>query len=400
MPVTSVIGARVSAPSAWARSRMIVPGAERIDDADPRRREATEDDVGVDVGHHRLDLLGRHQLRLDPPRARRRHPALELLHPLGRPGDLDPAALGEDAHLLVLLDAIGGERRHLARVVGQEDEVRGVTGRAAGVRQRTLLDLDDVLPAKPGEVVDKAVADDAGADDDDARGIRLRAQSVLLSRAPPWRDRDRRATMAMGGHSTAAPDALPVDDLEMGRLPALDALGMTGGDRLPDVPAGRCFERRPRLPHRHRQEVVVARSDRQVERERPAAGVDVGDRPVACLPDVGLAFAGTSQPRNVRRIRGVPTPSNGIEIASGRTSSTRSVVSSMYSGWKIGGSKSSPTPATIASRDDQTLAFSRGPSSSGPRRPRKTSTMPGSRRRSGSMTSRRMESKAEPTGRN
>ena len=61
---------------------------------------------------------------------------------------------------------------HLPRVVGQEDEVRGVAGRAAGVRQRALLDQDDVAPAQPGEVVDEAVADDAGADDDDARGTR------------------------------------------------------------------------------------------------------------------------------------------------------------------------------------------------------------------------------------
>ena len=153
-------------------------GAERVDDADPGRREAAEDDVGVDVGDHLLDLGGRDELRLDPPRARRRHPALELLHPLGRAGDLDPAALGEDADLLVLLDAVGGQGGHLARMVGQEDEVRGVAGRAARVRERAFLDLDDVLPAEPGEVVDEAVADDAGADDDDPRGTGLRAQSI------------------------------------------------------------------------------------------------------------------------------------------------------------------------------------------------------------------------------
>ena len=147
-------------------------GPQRVDDADPRRREAAQDDVRVDVGDHRLDLLGRDQFRVDPPRARRRHPALQLLHPLGRPGDLDPAALGEDAELLVLLDAIERQVRHLARVVGQEDEVGGVAGRAARVRERTLLDLRDVLPAESGEMVDKAVADDAGADDDNARSTR------------------------------------------------------------------------------------------------------------------------------------------------------------------------------------------------------------------------------------
>jgi hypothetical protein len=51
-------------------------------------------------------------------------------------------------------------------VVGQEDEVGRVAGRAPRVGQRPLVDLDDVGPAELGEVVDQAVADDAGADDD------------------------------------------------------------------------------------------------------------------------------------------------------------------------------------------------------------------------------------------
>jgi hypothetical protein len=47
-----------------------------------------------------------------------------------------------------------------------------VASRATRVRERTFLDLGDLLPAEPGKVVDKAVADDAGADDDDACGTR------------------------------------------------------------------------------------------------------------------------------------------------------------------------------------------------------------------------------------
>src|SRR5699024_4394784 len=43
-----------------------------------------------------------------------------------------------------------------------------ISGRAAGIRQRALVDLDDVLPAELGEMVDEAVADDAGTDNDDA----------------------------------------------------------------------------------------------------------------------------------------------------------------------------------------------------------------------------------------
>ena len=103
-----------------------------------------------------------------PHEHRRRRPPLQLLHPLGRAGDLDAAAPGEDAHLLVLDDAVEGDRRHLLRVVGQEDEVRGVTGGATRVRQRALVEQDDVAPAEAGEVPGHAVADDAGADDHDA----------------------------------------------------------------------------------------------------------------------------------------------------------------------------------------------------------------------------------------
>src|SRR5699024_12202129 len=63
---------------------------------------------------------------------------------------------------------VEGEVGDLTRMVDGEDEVRRVAGRAAGIRQRALVDLDDVLPAELGEMVDEAVADDAGTDNDDA----------------------------------------------------------------------------------------------------------------------------------------------------------------------------------------------------------------------------------------
>ena len=62
-----------------------------------------------------------------------------------------------------------GELGHLLLVVGKEHEVRRVPGRAAGVRERALVEQDDVRPAEPGEVVREAVADDPAADDDGAR---------------------------------------------------------------------------------------------------------------------------------------------------------------------------------------------------------------------------------------
>ena len=141
---------------------------QRVDDADVRGGEAAEDDRILEVRDLLLDLGRGEELGVDAPRHRRRRPPLQLLHPLGRAGDLDAAAPGEDAHLLVLDDAVEGERGHLLRVVGQEDEVRRVTGRAAGVRQRPLVEQDDVAPAETGEVPGHAVADDAGADDHDA----------------------------------------------------------------------------------------------------------------------------------------------------------------------------------------------------------------------------------------
>ena len=72
------------------------------------------------------------------------------------------------SELAVLARALGRERRHLLGVVDGEDEVRRVSGRAAGVRQRALVEQHDVGPAQPREVVGEAVADDAAADDDGA----------------------------------------------------------------------------------------------------------------------------------------------------------------------------------------------------------------------------------------
>ena len=173
MPVTSTPAATVSAPRSCAFWRMSVPGLERVDDADAGRVEAAEDDGLVDERDHRLDLgRGQQAGALDAPRGRRRHPPLQLLHPLGRPGDLDAAALVVDAELAVLVGALDRERRHLLGVVGQEDEVRGVAGRAARVRERALLDEHDVPPAVLGQVVGHAVADDPGADDDDPCPLR------------------------------------------------------------------------------------------------------------------------------------------------------------------------------------------------------------------------------------
>ena len=99
-----------------------------------------------------------------------------------------PAALGEDAHLLVLADAVDRQRGHLLRVVDQVDEVRGVACGPARVGQRALVEQHDVAPAQAAEVVGEAVADDAGADHD---GSQL--SSSLRDRGRRRRSRDRGA---------------------------------------------------------------------------------------------------------------------------------------------------------------------------------------------------------------
>ena len=145
-------------------------GAQRVDHADARRVEAADDHALVDERDELLHLGGCHEPHVvHTPRLRRGHPPPQLLHALLRAGDLDPAGVGEHAELVVLLDAVERQRRHLLRVVDRVDEVRGVAGRAAGVGQRALVDQHEVGPAEPRQVIGEAVAHDAGADHDRLR---------------------------------------------------------------------------------------------------------------------------------------------------------------------------------------------------------------------------------------
>ena len=59
IPVTSVLGETVNAPSASAASRISVPAPDRVDDADAGRVEAAEQDLLVDVRHELLHLRRR-----------------------------------------------------------------------------------------------------------------------------------------------------------------------------------------------------------------------------------------------------------------------------------------------------------------------------------------------------
>ena len=159
---------------------------ERVHDPDPGRVEAAQDHVLVDEGDELTNLSRREQLdRLHAPRLRGRDPSLQLLHPLRRARDLDPAALGEDPQLLVLGDALHGESRHLLRMVDEIDEIRGVPGGAAGAGKRSLVEQHYVSPAKATQVVGHAVAHDPGADHDHARCLgQSRHESASFCREP------------------------------------------------------------------------------------------------------------------------------------------------------------------------------------------------------------------------
>ena len=55
-------------------------------------------------------------------------------------------------------------------------------GRASRVGERALVDLHDVAPAEPSQVVDEAVADDAGADHHDRAVPGTVCHGLLLTR--------------------------------------------------------------------------------------------------------------------------------------------------------------------------------------------------------------------------
>ena len=102
-----------------------------------------------------------------------RHPD-QLLEASGRRGNLQASDLVE-ATLAVflqreqLLDRVPRELTHGLRNVGLEDEARRVRGRSAGHLQRPLVDDGDVFPTPCDQFIGNVGANDAGADDDNAR---------------------------------------------------------------------------------------------------------------------------------------------------------------------------------------------------------------------------------------
>ena len=151
------------------------PELQGVADADARGVEAADEDALVDERDQLLDLGRGDQAGVDAPVLRGVDLPSELVHARLGTRDLEAAALGVDVPLLVLARALQRELRHLLVVVGEVQEVGGVAGGAAGVRERALVDEHDVPPAEAGEVVRDAVADDAGTDDHDLRACRKAA---------------------------------------------------------------------------------------------------------------------------------------------------------------------------------------------------------------------------------
>ena len=153
--------AGLGGPAAHLRARL-----QRIDRGDARCVEAAQDDVGVDEGHQFDDFVDREELSLDAPAFGRRHTATELLEALFAARHLDAAASILQAERLVLKLAVDGEIDDLLGVVDGEDEVRGVPGGSAWVRQRPFVEQDDVGPAEIAEMAHQAIAHDPSTDDD------------------------------------------------------------------------------------------------------------------------------------------------------------------------------------------------------------------------------------------
>ena len=160
---------------------------QRVDHRHRWRVEAAEDDLVVDERNHLLDLRGGEEPTVDAVRLGRGHAAVELLEPGLVACDLDATAFVVHPALDVLALTLECQQRHLLVVVGREDEVRGVTCRAAGVGQRALVEEDHVGPAQCGEMPHEAVSDDAGADHDTG-GLRRYFVHVLLPDGSAWAD--------------------------------------------------------------------------------------------------------------------------------------------------------------------------------------------------------------------
>ena len=141
-----------------------------VDVAVVRVVEPRLDVVGGDERVPLADLGGREHLELDALRARLRHHMLELVHPVGGVREPDAA---RDVVVHVVADTRTELRIELGAVALQLDEVpgggevRAVARRVPGGTGRQLVALDEhgVAHTELGQMVERAAADGAAADD-------------------------------------------------------------------------------------------------------------------------------------------------------------------------------------------------------------------------------------------
>ena len=114
--------------------------------------------------------VGVDEVRVETDRARPAQGPLELAELVAARRDSDAADGVKHAERLIELDTVTAEREHRRGGIEHRHEAHRLAGRTG--RQLRLLDEEDIVLARPGEVVGDAAAGDPAADDDDARLVR------------------------------------------------------------------------------------------------------------------------------------------------------------------------------------------------------------------------------------
>ena len=166
-------GALEARPACFGAPREGDHRARGLRQAVGRRVQAAEDTVAVQQGVEPDALLRVDERALDPPRRQPPVPAAQVGQPLRGRRDLQPADLLEAPRAVEvesgeLVDGVGRELRHRLRRAHLEHEPGCVGGRAAGQRERALVDDRHPVDATCGQLVGEVGSDDAGPDDHDA----------------------------------------------------------------------------------------------------------------------------------------------------------------------------------------------------------------------------------------
>ena len=159
---------RGTVPLRLSRHRFRRPRRLRLDVG--RNIQRAQNAVGQH-GNPLAGLVGAEQMGLHPPTHAIPGLAFQVGETLLRPSHFKAthalgARLAIEFQLAPKLNRIARKARHGLRRIELENETRGVRGRAAGLKQRSLLDDDDIPPAEFRQMVRDAATGDARANDD------------------------------------------------------------------------------------------------------------------------------------------------------------------------------------------------------------------------------------------